>query len=129
VRLSKEPLHADVSVDAVIDRVTQGLTRVPKERHMLHLVLREGFNRHRVLITMNDRRIYDAADVSTDAEVARADAREVVSRSRAAHLVVSVTPGNRAAAFDVDVAISPYVAISLIGESTISFETSAVPFS
>jgi hypothetical protein len=77
---------------------------------------------------MNDRKIYDAADVTTDAAAARADARKVVSRSRAAHLVVSVTPGHRAAAFDVDVATSPYVAISLIGECTVSFETSAVPF-
>jgi hypothetical protein len=95
---------------------------------LLHLVLREGFNRHRVVITMNERKIYDADDVTTDAAAARADAREVASRSRAAHLVVSVTPGNRAAAFDVDVATRPYVAISLIGEGTVSFETSAVPF-
>jgi len=77
---------------------------------------------------MNDRKIYDAADVTTDAGTARADAREVVSRSRAARLVVSVTPGNRDAAFDVDVAARPYVAISLIGAGTVSFETSAVPF-
>jgi len=100
----------------------------PKETHTLHLVLREGFQRHRVVITMNDRKIYQAADVTTDAGAARADAREVNSRSRTAHLVVSVTPGNLAAAFDVDIVERPYVAISLIGEATVAFETSAAPF-
>jgi hypothetical protein len=94
----------------------------------MHLVLREGFRRHRVVITMNDRKIYQAADVTTDAAAARADAREVITRSRTAHLVVSVTPGNLAAAFDVDVVARPYVAISLIGEGTVAFETSAAPF-
>jgi len=102
--------------------------RAPKETHTLHLVLREGFQRHRVVITMNDRKIYQAADVTTDAGAARADAREVNSRSRTAHLVVSVTPGNLAAAFDVDIVERPYVAISLIGEATVAFETSAAPF-
>jgi hypothetical protein len=102
--------------------------RLPKETHTLHLVLREGFQHHRVVITMNDRKIYQAADVTTDAVAARADAREVILRSRNAHLVVSVTPGNPAATFDVDVVERPYVAISLIGEGTVAFETSAAPF-
>ena len=94
----------------------------------MHLVLREGFQRHRVVITMNDRKIYQAADVTTDAAAARADAREVISRSRTAHLVVSVMPGILAASFDVDVMARPYVAISLVGEGTVAFDTSAVPF-
>ena len=95
---------------------------------MLHLLLREGFQHHRVEINMNDRKIYQAADVTTDAVSARADARDVISRSRTAHLIVSVTPGNPAATFDVDVVERPYVAISLIGEGTVAFETSAAPF-
>ena len=102
--------------------------RAPKETYTLHLVLREGFRRHRVLVTMNDRTIYRAANVTTDVAAARADAKDVVSRSRNAHLVVSVTPGNLAAAFDVDLAERPYVAISLIGEATVAFETSGTPF-
>jgi len=102
--------------------------RAPKERLTLHLVLREGFQRHRVVISMNDRKIYQAADVTTDVAAARADATDAISRSRTAHLVVSVTPGNLAAAFDVDIVERPYVAISLIGEATVAFETSAAPF-
>jgi hypothetical protein len=100
----------------------------PKETYTLHLLLREGFHSHRVVITMNDRKIYQAADVTTDGASAQADARDVISRSRNAHLVVSVTPGNLAAAFDVDVVERPFVAISLIGEGTVAFETSATPF-
>jgi hypothetical protein len=53
-----------------------------------------------------------APDSSWEDESSRA----VLSRSRTAHLVVSVTPGNLAGAFDVDVVERPYIAISLIGE-------------
>ena len=100
----------------------------PEEEHTLHLVLREGFQRHRVVITMNDRKIYQETDVTTDVAAARADALDVVSRFRNARLMVSVTPGNLAAAFDVDLAERPYVAISLIGEATVAFEASGIPF-
>src|SRR5262245_6676147 len=100
----------------------------PEEEHTLHLVLREGFQRHQVLITMNDRKIYQEADVTTDVAAAWADAKDVLSRSRNAHLVVSVTPRNLAAAFGVDLAERPYVAISLIGEATVAVETSGTPF-
>lgn len=77
---------------------------------------------------MNDRKIYQSADVTTDVAAARADARDVISRSRNARLVVSVTPGDMTAAFDVDLAERPYVAISLIGEATVAVETSGTPF-
>lgn len=77
---------------------------------------------------MNRRKVYQAASITTDAASARADAREVTCRSRTAHVVVSVTPGNLAAAFDVDIATRPHVAISLVGEGTVAFETSSVPF-
>jgi len=102
--------------------------RVSKEAYMLHLVLRAGFRRHRVVVTMNDRKIYQKADLVTDVASAQADSKDVISRSRNAHLVVSVTPGNLAAAFDVDLAERPYVAISLIGAATVAFETSGTPF-
>jgi hypothetical protein len=37
-------------------------------------------------------------------------------------------PGPVTAAFDLDVATHPYVGISFVGEGTLAFETSAVPF-
>jgi hypothetical protein len=102
--------------------------RGPEDKHTLHLVLREGFRQHRVVVVMNGRAIYKAGSVTTDVATARAAVREVVSRSRTAHLVVSVMPGNLAAAFDVDLGACPYVAISLVGAGTIASETSASPF-
>jgi|SRR5215467_7578964 len=105
-----------------------GADRAPKETYTLHLVLREGFRRHRVVVTMNGRKIYRAADVTTDMQTAWADARDVISRSRTARLAVSVMPGNLAAAFDADLAARPYIAISLIGAATVAFEASAAPF-
>ncbi len=100
----------------------------PRETYTLHLVLRDGFHGHRVVVTMNGRKIYQGAKITTDAATGRADAREVTSKSRVARLVVSARPGNRDAAFDVDVAARPHVAISLVGEGTVAFETSALPF-
>ena len=92
------------------------------------VVLCEGFRGHSVLITLNGRRVFEAADVTTDPLTARAGAAALSAVTRVARLAVSVTPGPLAAAADVDVAKYPYVAISLVGEGTVAFETSAVPF-
>jgi hypothetical protein len=100
----------------------------PEGAFTLHLVLREGFRQHRVLVVMDGRAIYQAGSVTTDAITATADARDVTSTSRHAHLVVSVMPGNLAAAFDIDIAARPYLGISLVGANTIASETSALPF-
>ena len=94
----------------------------------MHLLLREGFRRHTVVITLDDRRVYEAVDVTTDPLTAHAGAAAVSETSPMAHLAVSVTPGPLAAAADVNVAAHPYVAISLVGAGTVAFETSAVPF-
>jgi hypothetical protein len=99
-----------------------------KGAHTVNLLLREGFRGHTVVITLNDRRVYEAVDVTTDPLTARADAAAVSRIARIARLGVSVTPGPLAATVDVDVAAHPYVAISLVGEGTVAFETSAVPF-
>jgi hypothetical protein len=40
----------------------------------MHLTLLEGFRRHAVVITLNDRTVYDAVDVTTDPLTARAGA-------------------------------------------------------
>jgi hypothetical protein len=94
----------------------------------MHLVLRNGFRGHSVVITMNDRRVYDAADVTTDPVTARAGAVAVRAPVHRARVAVSVKPGNLMAAFDVDIAVHPHVAISLVGDGTVAFETSTVPF-
>lgn len=94
----------------------------------MHLVLRDGFRGHSIVITMNDRRVYEAAGVTTDPVTARAGAFAVRMSAPQARVGVAVTPGNLAAVFDVDIAVHPHVAISLIGDGMVAFETSSRPF-
>ena len=104
------------------------MVREAEGAHIMIVVLCEGFRGHSVLITLNGRRVFEASDVTTDPLTARAGAAALSAVTRVARLAVSVTPGPLAAAADVDVAKYPYVAISLVGEGTVAFETSAVPF-
>jgi hypothetical protein len=94
----------------------------------MHLVLRDGFHDHTVVITLNDRRVYDSKGVTTDPISARAGAVAVRAPARRAHLGVTVTPGDLVAAFDIDVKDHPHVAISLVGDGTIALESSTLPF-
>lgn len=94
----------------------------------MHVVLRDGFRGHSVVITMNGKRVYEAAGVTTDPVTVRAGVVAVRLPVRTARVGVSVTPGNLGGAFDVDVTVHPHVAISLVGDGTLAFETSKVPF-
>ena len=96
---------------------------------MLHLVLRDGFRGHVVVVTMNDRVVYQAVGVTTDLATARAAAVDIPSPVPTARLEVAVTPGSLASAMDVDLVRRPHVAISLVGAGTVAFETSPAPFS
>src|SRR4029453_8959289 len=104
-------------------------TGARRKTYMLHLVLRDGFRGHRVVVTVNGRKIYQAAKISTDPATGRAAAREIALTSPTAHLMFSARPGDLEAAFDVDLAKRPHVAISLVGERTVAFETSTLPLS
>ena len=92
----------------------------------MHVVLRGGFRGHTVALTLNERRVFFAAGVITDPMTASAGAIFVSVPKGTARLAVSVSPGDLGAALDVDVAAHPHVAISLVGEGTLAFETSAV---
>ena len=94
----------------------------------MHMLLREGFRGHSVVITMNERRVYEAAGVTTDPVTARAAIFAVGAADRKARVAVAVSPGDLAATFEVDIAVHPHVAISLVGGSTVAFETSTFPF-
>jgi hypothetical protein len=94
----------------------------------MRVLLREGFRGHKVVITMNDQPVYDRTGVTTDPLTAQAGAIAVRCADAKARVAVSVTPGDLRAAFDVDVSKHPHVAISLVGDRTVAFETSTVPF-
>jgi hypothetical protein len=98
--------------------------RAPKREHALLVTLRDGFRGHAVVITVEGREVYRRAGVTTPRSGSRADMVELVTGSRVAHVAISATPGNYVASLDVDVSAHPHLAISLVGESTVSFEPS-----
>ena len=98
--------------------------QAPKREHALLITLRDGFRGHAVVITVEGREVYRRTDVTTARSGSRADMVELVTGSRVAHVAISATPGNYVASLDVDVSAHPHLAISLVGESTVSFEPS-----
>jgi hypothetical protein len=95
----------------------------PDTQRALHITLRDGFRGHTVVIVVDGREVYHRAGVTTDPTMSRADAIELVVAPRLIQVGVSVTPGNYIASLDLDVSAHPHLAISLVGEGTVSFET------
>jgi hypothetical protein len=94
----------------------------------LHITLRDGFRGHTIVIVVDGREVCRRLGVITDPRTSRADAVELVVGPRLIQVVVSVTPGDYVASLDLDVAAHAHLAISLVGEGTVSFETSAHRF-
>jgi hypothetical protein len=78
-----------------------------------------------VVIVVDGHEVYRRDGITTDPTIARADAFQVAAASRGAHVAVFATPGDYVGSLDVDVARHPHLAISLVGEGTVSFEMSA----
>jgi hypothetical protein len=100
----------------------------PDTRHALHITLREGFRGHTVVIVVDGDEVYRRSGVTTDPRIPLTDAVELVIGRRLVQVMVSVTPGDYHASLDLVVSAYPHLAISLIGEGTVSFETSARRF-
>jgi hypothetical protein len=100
--------------------------KAPNARHTMRVVLRDGFRGHTIVITADDRTVLHACDLTTDRETGCAATMAMDAWAGTIRLAVSVTPGNLVAQLDVDLVARPYVTISLIGEATIAFETSAI---
>jgi hypothetical protein len=96
--------------------------------HALRITLGDGFRGHTVVLTVQGREVYRHADVTTRGPSAPADVVELVSPWRTVIVAISATPGDYAASLDLDVSIHPHLAISLVGEGTVSFETSVHGF-
>ena len=96
--------------------------------YRLHIRLRGGFRGHTIAIAVDGHEVYRGVGVITGADVAPSAPIEVPARSRVAHIEVSITPGDIAAALDLDVSAFPYLAIGLVGEGTVNFETAPHPF-
>jgi hypothetical protein len=103
------------------------MNATPSASHPLHITLRDGFRGHTVLIAVDGIEVFRGTGVTTDRTSARPDGFVVTAASAVARVAVSVTPGDVAASLEFDVSRHPYVAISLVGTGTVSFETSPRP--
>ena len=90
----------------------------------LSITLGKGFREHTVVIAVDGCEMYRRTGLSTDPTTARADEMEIVVASRLVQVVVSATPGDYVGSLDLDVSAHSRLAISLVGEGTVSLETS-----
>ncbi|HMH50260.1 MAG TPA: hypothetical protein VK548_08515, partial [Candidatus Acidoferrum sp.] len=90
----------------------------------LSITLGKGFRGHTVVIAVDGREMYRRAGLSTDPTVARADVVEIAVASRLIQVVVSATPGDYVGSLELDASAHSRLAISLVGEGTVSLETS-----
>ena len=93
----------------------------------LRIVLRDGFRGHTVIITVNGHEVYRRSGIPT-ALTSPAETVEIATASDVARVTVSATPGTFRGSLDVDLSAHPHLAISLVGDGTVSFEPSATPF-
>ena len=98
-------------------------SQTPNAKRDLHIVLREGFRGHTIVIVVDGREVYRRSGVTTDVQTSHADTIDVAAVSRRPRIAVSVTPGDLVASLDLDVGTYRHLAISLVGEATLSFET------
>jgi hypothetical protein len=92
------------------------------------MALCDGFRGHTVIITVNGREVCRRSDVTAAAAITSAETVEVMIASDVAHITVTAVPGSFRGSLAVDLSAHPYVAISLVGNGTVSFEPSATPF-
>jgi hypothetical protein len=89
----------------------------------LAIVLGSGFRGHTVVIMLDGREAYRAANVNTSAVTSQADAFVAITEERHVHILVRVTPGDLALSVDCDVSAHTRVVISLIGKASLWLET------
>ncbi len=94
-------------------------------RRTLHITLREGFRGHSVVILVDGRPVYNRGGVTTDPAMSQADAVGLIVPGRRIDVTIAVTPGNYAGVVSVDVRTHSHLAISLVGEGTVGFQTFA----
>jgi hypothetical protein len=105
------------------------MSQVQALPHDLAIVLGSGFRGHSVVITLDGREAYRAANIVTSAASSQADSFVAVTEERHVHILVRVTPGDLVLSADCDVSTDTRVVISLIGKASLWLETqSASPW-
>jgi hypothetical protein len=94
---------------------------------VLHVALQEGFDNDRVLISLNDKSIYDKAAVTTDLRIGRADAVEVPLEEGALRLQVSLPDRDLSGSIVIRGKDTVYVGVSM-SNGEMQFTVSHEPF-
>jgi hypothetical protein len=105
------------------------MSRIQAPPHELAIVLGSGFRGHSVVIMLDGREAYRAANVVTNVASSQADTFVTITEERHVHVQVRVTPGDLVLSADCDVSTRTRVVISLIGKGSLWLETqSASPW-
>ena len=98
----------------------------PDTRHRLHVVLKDGFRGHTVVVSVDGRKMYARSALTTDPVLGHADVLDLPVSPGPSHISVSATPGAVVGSLDVDVSLHPHLVVSLIGDGTVTFETGPI---
>ncbi len=94
----------------------------------LHIALHDGFRNDTVVVRVNQREVYRKAAVTTNLALSRADAFDVTVEEAQARVEVEIPTRNRSAAVSVDPGKTPYLAVEITPEGSLSLEPSERPF-
>jgi len=93
----------------------------------MHIALHDGFAGQTVTIVVDGRQVYRRSGVQTDLRISRADSIDVETQVTVATVEVSAQPGNLQASAQVDVKVTPYVAVDIV-RGAIKLTPAAEPF-
>ena len=94
--------------------------------HPLQIALHDGFRDSSVVIQVNGREVFNQT-VTTDLTISRAGSVDVQAPAKA-KVTVSAEPGGHRGSFEVDVAGTPFLAVSINREGKIVFRASKEAF-
>ena len=89
----------------------------------LRIALGQGYRGQSVVVSLDGREVFSGTGLTTDPTTSRAALIETAIASRLTTVALRVEPGDLRASFDFDVSEHQLVAINLVGDATISFET------
>lgn len=99
------------------------MSRIQALPHDLAIVLGSGFRGHAVVITLDGREAYRAANLYTNAATAQADTFVAITEEPHVHVLVRVTLGDLVLSAECDVRTDTRMMISLIGKASLWLET------
>lgn len=94
----------------------------------LHIALQSGFRDDSVVITVNNREIYNKSGVTTNLVISLADKVNVLVDGQNALIKVNVTSKKIEGTVTIQVTDTPYLAVDLDKDSNLQMTPSKEPF-